>query len=248
MYVDESGDTGLTNSLTNHFILSAIVIHETHWASLYEDLLNFRRMLKRTKGLRLEEEIHAKEFIRSVGKLQRIKRNDRLDIMKKCIDWLAERNEMVSVFSVSVEKTGKTDDIFRIAWLNLIQTFDQCIYAQQLHGNFPGDNRGIIISDNTDGNKLLDLVRGLRGVNVSKDAHKLFRMKQLEKIVEEAVMLDYRNSFFLQMVDVVAFCARQLFEPNSYMKKKGAGTFYRRLSPVLNEQILKKWPEGVIRV
>lgn len=31
MYVDESGDTGVTNSPTKHFALSSLIVHELHW-------------------------------------------------------------------------------------------------------------------------------------------------------------------------------------------------------------------------
>lgn len=42
MYVDESGDPGKINSPTNDYILSAIVIHESAWQNLLNDLIAFR--------------------------------------------------------------------------------------------------------------------------------------------------------------------------------------------------------------
>ncbi len=95
MYVDESGDIGLPSSSPNrYFILSAIVIHELRWRSTLKDLLLFRQDIKRSKGLKIREEIHCNDFINRPGSLVRIKRNDRLDIIKKCIDWLNLQPEL----------------------------------------------------------------------------------------------------------------------------------------------------------
>jgi hypothetical protein len=50
------------------------------------------------------------------------------------------------------------------------------------------------------------------------------------------------------MVDVIAYCARQLYEPNNYMKKKGAANFYAKLDNVLNKHVSLKHPLGIIEV
>ena len=116
MYVDESGDCGLVNSPTRYFILSAIVFHELRWKDLLDDLVRFRRILKKLRGLKMNDEIHATHFINNPGNLVTIKRNDRLDILKKCVDWVAQHPD-ISVISVCIDKQGKTnDDIFEMAW------------------------------------------------------------------------------------------------------------------------------------
>jgi len=76
MYVDESGDSGIANSPTKYFILSGMVFHELRWRLLLDDLITFRRHLRTTKGLKLREEIHSRDFINSPGPLVRIKRHD----------------------------------------------------------------------------------------------------------------------------------------------------------------------------
>ena len=35
MYVDESGDSGLINSPSTHFVLSGLVIHESDWIAYF---------------------------------------------------------------------------------------------------------------------------------------------------------------------------------------------------------------------
>lgn len=64
MYVDESGDTGLTpQSPTNHFVLSGIIVHESRWRDFINALIAFRKTLRSVYGLPVRAEIHASEYI-----------------------------------------------------------------------------------------------------------------------------------------------------------------------------------------
>ncbi|SFQ58213.1 DUF3800 domain-containing protein [Hymenobacter arizonensis] len=125
LYADESGDTGLVASPTKYFILSGLVVHETRWRAFLDDIVAFRRHLRATKGLKLREEIHAAPFITNPGPLVRIKRNDQLDILKQCLDFLGNRSD-ISLCTVVVNKTTKSVgyDVFESAWQALIQRFD----------------------------------------------------------------------------------------------------------------------------
>ena len=235
MYVDESGDTGLANSPTRYFILTGIVFHELRWTNILSDLVSFRKSLRDTIGLKLREGIHAKDFINKPGALMRIRRNDRVDILKKCIVWLNSQSD-VSVFSVIVDKQGKTGDIFELAWNALIMRFENTI----LHKNFPGpqnaDDRGIILSDNTDGSKLTKMVRKMRHYNSIPNTGGLYsggyRNMRLQYLIEDPIMRDSANSLMHQIADVTAYMIRQKYEPNAYMKKKSGQTMYKKLEDV----------------
>ena len=124
LYVDESGDVGLNNSPTKYFVLSAIIVHESKWRETLDELVNFRKKLRDTKGLKLREEIHCNELINRPKELVRIKRNDRLDIIKKCIDWLNSQ-ENIEIFSVVKFKSDPNVDVFNSTWIQLIQTFEE---------------------------------------------------------------------------------------------------------------------------
>ncbi len=232
MYVDESGDPGLNNSPTRYFILSSMVFHELRWNMLLDDLIDFRRYLRNQKGLKLREEIHASDFINSPGDLRRIKRHNRVDILKKCIDWIAVHND-ISIMTVCVDKKGKTEDIFELGWKILIQRFENTISYRNFPGPSNSDERGMFLPDNTDGEKLTKLVRRMRRYNPISNTSKYFnhgnRNIPVEHVIEDPFLKHSYNFFYIQMVDVVAYCARQLYEPNSYMKKKGGHNFYLTL-------------------
>lgn len=202
MYVDESGDSGMNGSPTRYFVLTAMVIHELHWHSTLKDLSDFRKHLRDTKNLSLKDEIHAAHFITKPGALVRIKRNDRLDILKQCIDWAARRND-ISITTVVVDKSTRqpSADIFELAWRTLIQRFQNTMQYR----NFPNHESratnslemGIILPDNTDGQKLQKLVRKMRAFNpIPNTGGTGFRNLPIGLIIEDPLMKESSNSFF----------------------------------------------------
>ncbi|AZO96394.1 DUF3800 domain-containing protein [Halocella sp. SP3-1] len=203
LYVDESGDPGKYNSPTRYFILSAILVDDFNWHQLLSEHIHFREYLRDSKGLKLAEEIHASEFINSPGELVRIKKNNRLDILKKTIDWVANHN--LDIITIAVDKQGNEKDIFKYAWKTLLIRFENVLANE--------GNNGMIITDNTDGNKLREIMREL----------------SLKYIIEDPVLKHSYNSYFIQIVDVIVYFARQLYEPNNYVRKKGGHNFYKRL-------------------
>lgn len=44
-----------------------------------------------------------------------------------------------------------------------------------------------------------------------------YRNITLDYVIEDPIMRESRNSFLHQMIDVVAYCARQLYEPNGHV-------------------------------
>lgn len=254
MYVDESGDPGTDpNSPTQYFILSSIVLHELRWIPLLDSLVDLRRYLRETKGLKLREEIHATALINRPGDLRRIKRHDRVDIMKQCIDWVASNHD-ISVTTICVNKNNRKqqDDVFEFAWKLLIQRFENTLS----YNNFPGprnpDDKGMVFPDNTDGEKLTKLMRRMRRYNPVPHKSGLnvagYRNMNLQAIIEDPMLKESKKSFFTQIVDVVAYSARQLYETNNYMKKKGGHNFYKRLKPVLNTHASSSHPLGIVEV
>lgn len=249
MYVDESGDTGKTNSPTRYFILSAIVVHELKWRPFLDNLVLFRRRLNETKGLKIREEIHCTNFINNPGELKRIARNDRLDILKKCCDWLNTQSD-IRIITICIDKTGKRTDIFEDAWKALLIRFENTISFRNFPDSKNSEQRGIVLSDNTDGEKLTKLMRRMRHYNPIPNRTDIYgkggyRNMNLKFIIEDPIMKDSKNSLIHQMNDVVAYMARQIYEPNSYMRKKGGGNFYGRMGNVLLKIVAKDNPLGI---
>src|SRR5690348_4769836 len=106
MYVDESGDCGLTGSPTRYFVLTGLIVHELRWEEYLDRIVEWRRHLKQRFGLLLKEELHAADMLTRPGRLVRIPRNDRLAIIRGFADQLAAMPDM-SLINVVVDKRGK---------------------------------------------------------------------------------------------------------------------------------------------
>lgn len=248
MYVDESGDCGLVNSPTNHFVLSGIVIHESQWRNVLSSLVKFRRYIKNTKGLKIREEIHANAFISKPKTLSRIKRNDRLDILKKCLEWIENQQE-IKIISVVINKSNKSGDIFDMAWNTLITRFENTINSGNFKLSPNPQDKGLIICDNTDAIKLRGILRRMRHINTipSKIYQHTTVNVQVQSIIEDPVFRDSSNSFMHQMADVLAYFVRQKHEPNSYIRNKGAVTFYDKLSGCVTKQVSRQ-KNGIVYI
>ncbi len=82
-------------------------------------------------GLRLREEIHASAMINTPGPLVRIKRNDRLSILRFFADELATMTDL-NIINVVIDKQSKAAsyDVFGTAWrvyCSVLRT--QCLAA-----------------------------------------------------------------------------------------------------------------------
>lgn len=245
MYVDESGDTGLSGSPTRFFALSGIIVHERNWRPFINTLVNFKKTMRAVYGLPVRAEIHASVFIKS--KVYGMARHTRLAILRNALDELAKIPD-ISVTSVIVDKANKPVgfDVFDFAWKTLFQRFENTL----LYGNFPGKFRqdyGIIFTDATAGTKLLRLVRKMSVYNpVPNAGGGGTRNLPILRIIEDPHGKDSKESLAVQMADVCAYFLHQRFKPNSYLRKQSATHHYDRLLPVLNLRASTNDPLGIV--
>ncbi len=237
MYVDESGDCGLQNSPSRYFVLSGIVIHELRWKEYLEQLISFRKRMLNTFDLHLRDEIHAGAFITRPKQLVRIKRNDRLSILRFFAKELSTLSD-INIINVVVDKQGKpsTYDVFENAWEVLIQRFENTLSRRNFRGPQNPDERGMIIADNTDNKKLMQLIRKMRRFNPVPNRFGQqcgYRNLLLRNIIEDPNFRNSEESYFIQSADLVAYLLYQSIAPNVYIKKNGGHNYFYHLQPVL---------------
>lgn len=249
MYVDESGDCGVVNSPTSHFILCGLVVHELHWEPCRQQLIRFRQRMRDQHGLKMREEIHASHMINRPGELKRIPQHDRLNILRNFADELASIQDL-RVISVVVDKQRRETpaEVFERAWTILIQRFENTIH----HGNFPGctpaAGRGVLFPDHTDDKKLRGLLRRMRHFNrIPNQGGVGHRDLKLQTIVEDPCFRDSADSLFVQACDLAAYLLQQQIKPNGYMRKKSGDRYFQRLDPILCKHASRTDPQGVVR-
>jgi hypothetical protein len=252
MYIDESGDCGLTNSPTRYFVLTGLVVHELRWQTYLDRLIAFRQQMKQHFGLRLREELHASAMVNHPGSLVRIKRHDRLAILRAFADELAAMTDL-NLVNIVVDKQGKpgTYDVFGIAWRALIQRFENTLSHRNFAGPANPDECGMLFPDHTDDKKLTGLLRQMRRYNPvpNQAAYDVgYRNLALSKITEDPNFRESDHSYFIQAADQVAFLLYQSLEPSGYMRKKGGHNYFQRLAPILCKAASSKDPQGIVRL
>jgi hypothetical protein len=237
MYVDESGDAGLVGSPTRYFVLTGLVVHELRWHEVLNRLIDFRLRMRATFGLLLKEEIHAGSMLSRPGALVRIKRNDRLAIIRHLLDELAGTS--INFINVRVDKVGKPAgyNAFEKAWQALIQRFENTLNYRNFPGPANPEDKGIIFCDETDGAALRHLYRKMRVFNPVPHMRAFhgpgYRQLPLVRIVEDPSIRHSQHSYFIQAVDVAAFSIYQWYAPSQFVRRKGAKNYFLRLDPVL---------------
>jgi hypothetical protein len=161
----------------------------------------------------------------------------------------------ISVTNVIVDKTTKPADydVFTNAWQVLFQRFENTL----LHGNFPGGFRrdfGIVLTDNTDGRKLIRMVRRMAVYNPIPHMASRYGMGSgyrnipILRVIEDPSFRDSRDSYPVQACDTVAYFLLQRFCPNSFIRKSGAQFVFDRLDPVLNKHASTSNRLGIVRL
>jgi hypothetical protein len=249
MYIDESGDSGLVNSPKRYFVLTGLIVHETKWQTSLDELINFRRQLKQKFGIKLREELHAYELISRPKELARIKKHERLAIIRDFANKLALITD-IQLINIVIDKNGKPNsyDVFEKAWTALIQRFENTLQRGNFSNPAHSHEHGIILPDHTDNKKLTQLLRKMRHYNPvpSQIQNSSSRNLVLTRIAEDPNFRDSAHSYFVQATDLVAYLLQQMYEPNQYMKKKSGHNYFKRLDPVLCKVACNKNPLGIV--
>ena len=226
LYVDESGDSGLTpTSPVSHFFLAGLAVDTVDLQGLLADLHLFRQHLATKYGLLISEETHASAFISKPGPVAHISLNDRLRILLECLDWCRRRADLHLLTVGTDKRQATTNTVFQDVWRQLLLLFDRHLAGTSA----TGPTQGLVFCDNTDGVKLTNLMRAMQRPFSPPGTPPV---PTLHHLIGDPVLWDSRTSYLHQMVDVIAYFAKQLFEPNQRIRTKGAHNYFHRLAPI----------------
>lgn len=216
VYLDESGNTG--NDLTNRdqpvFLLCAIIVPETSWLALEQDLTNLCYLHFPPNRVDLEE-IHAQDLRNGKGPFagwsvaQRMRFRDQwlqvavkhqLRIIYRAIEKRRYRDWLANTFGPGVSVNPHV-----AAFALVAMVVNEYLQTQ------PGPPLGIFISDDNrqivpDVEKSIAFLRTTVG--------KL----RLTQIIEKGFFIDSRQSLPLQMCDVIALSLRK-HEEGRFLKQ-----------------------------
>lgn len=236
-YVDDSRDNKLA-------CFSAIIIPAAQWLRLFDEVLSFRRALKKSDGIRIKKELHATEFLSGHGNPGAvITKYRRARIFDETMDFLAGRTDL-SIINTCVKRADED------------RAFERLVDRLQRNatGRKPSTNI-MIISD--EGKNYDGLVRKMRRHNPILSAFGVwgttglpFMNRPITNVVEDIVYRDSRNSFFIQLADFCAYALLRSENPIASKTKYGVDKAFDRLTPVLETRAYGRDPRklGIIRV
>ncbi len=123
----------------------------------------------------------------------------------------------------------------------MMMHFEYAIKHNKFKQSSNENNKEIVIADHTDVEKLTKFVRQMRPYEGSENL-------KLNNVIEDPVFRNSQNSLLHQMNDVIAYCLRQRYETNNYMKKKGGHNFYFRIPDIVLKETFNTIDWGIIEV
>lgn len=185
-YVDESGDSGVAGSQA--YTLACLLAPADEWVTRLDLLIQLRRDLKGTYGIRLRDEIKANYLLRGRGPLKTLNLGDgqRRDIYQRHLSLVRLLGS--GAFAVVIQKhlitTGK--DPAEMAWRFLFQRLRMRSEATGVPV--------MLIHDEGDANRVERWHRQFRRHSYAPNGQRV----EARQLVEDPVPRRSDNSFFIQ--------------------------------------------------
>ena len=244
MYVDESGDPGINHYGSPFYILSGLIVPQDEWSKYLDRLKIFRKSIKNNYGLLLREEIHAAELIRinKIDAYRHIKKSDRIDILIAYLHQIPVIFDTAKVVNICLRKSdfAPPQDVQEIAWNKLIQRFDTFLKNS-------AKDKGIIVADDTDGPKIMQLLRKMRVYNPVPSYYGSSYNAPTDNIIEDLLMRNSQHSYLIQTVDVIAHSLYRRESPKGSLKKYGLEKMFDVLEPILLKEAARGDQLGIVR-
>lgn len=216
-FVDESGDVGLRNSPTRHFVLCAAVVDHVHWAAVNAELQAMRARLLAAHGLRPDAEIHASEFLSKQPLHLGLDNRARFVCVRHMLKTF-ERLPGIRYVRTAIAKPAESGLTLAAAWSNLLAGIEQTLIVLPKQ---PCQSTGLVIVCDH------HAARPYRpAVLTTSDRQTAVRL------LDWPYGRDSSDNLILQMVDLLAYLTKQSLEPNGYFSKTN-GRALVRLSDAL---------------
>jgi uncharacterized protein DUF3800 len=236
-YFDESGDDGFPSYSSPLFALSASYLHYLNWKPAFDQILEFRRQLKKDVGLPVKLEIHAKYFLLNKNPYRQFGFTDadRIRVISAFCDLIASL-ELKYVNAVIVKPRILMKDYNVLDWALKMS-------IQRIENDLdPGRNptaRFLMITDEGRVGKMRATARRMQRVNFipSKFGAGTYR-REIQSLLEDPLPKDSRDSYFIQMCDLVAFVVYL-----HCLTATGVAGFSNRLAALISPAQVTAWME-----
>lgn len=244
MYVDESGDPGVSAGGSKHFILSGLILHQDEWDKYLQRLKSFRKAIKTTYDLNQRTEIHAAELVRpkKLEEYKKITKTNRIKILTDYSNQIPVIFNDAFILNICIDKGNYPigSSVFELGWKRLLQRYDTFLKKD-------AKDKGIVISDATDSLKLMHIHRKMRVYNPIPSLYTGFRNLPTDNIIEDILPGLSHHSYFIQTVDVLAYILYNREYPKTSLKKFNMDRLFDNVEPILLKKASSNDPMGIVR-
>lgn len=259
MYVDESGDPGPYDihkpkrlRASRHFIVSGVIVPAAEWRNYLTALIDIRRNIKVTYGLPVRVELHGTRLINPRGDARYSligSRKTRVQLYRDALQLIAARLPQIRIINVHLDKlhprstaalAGRDPD--EVAWERIIQRFNTYL-QRSCQGAL-----GMVFADQTNEVKMRRLLRKIRKHNLVPSHFGGFYAAPVTNIIEDPVMRNSENSYFVQIADITAHALyRLLYRKGSY-RYLNIDRLFDLLDCVLLKVASPRDPRGIVHI
>lgn len=235
IYVDESHDDQL-------YVLVAMVLPANKWNQALDQVIRFRRELKRTDGIYVSTEFHAWKFVSGRGNIadRIVTKARRCEIFAETLKFMTTLPG-VQLFSAALP-VKQADWVFE----RLINRINRALQDWQTYG--------ILICDEGNEAKFTQLLRRMRRFNPIPSRQGIWRETgqptkniPIDRLLEDPFFKRSDQSYFLQLVDFAAYALLRKERPLASKRKYGLDKAFANLKPILVLKANLDDPYGVIR-
>jgi hypothetical protein len=234
-YLDESYGTRLS-------AMSLLLVPAEEWNATFDALHQFRRDLRNKDGIQVRRELHATLFVNGRGRLgnRMVPKSRRWDIFLEALFLLAGTPSLSLMGGVCLHGSE----------LRLLERL-----VNRLQRKVKSlDSQALLISDAGHELEYTRLVRRLRVYNPIPSAYGVWETGQTstnipaDRIIEDPVFRDSRNSYFIQMADFCAYALLRREEPIADKRRFGLERAFEFLEPILVKEANSNDPLGIVRL
>lgn len=244
-YVDESYDQ-------TKFIVSSLRVDVVEWKTILDRIKRFRARLRASYGIKLKSELHAQTFVRHCSdrvSTRVLSIAERRQIFEECIDFIGTLPiELINVCLPLQKFGGRSNEAHFQAVDRLFNRIQTNVSRTQ------PPSHALVIFDKGKEQQITKLSRRLAVFNYIPSQYGAWpggaKAKNIatERIIEDPIFRESRDSYFLQLVDFVAFALlKREVPPSPFVLKWGYHQLFDRLKNVVCKAACATDPLGIVR-
>lgn len=214
LFVDESGDNGFEEGSSAIYALAGVSLEACHWKESFWRLRNLKQLFMQKYGAQIDE-LKCNDLFTHRGQFfsSPFQPKERQWIYEQVMDTLLEsqlnlfatlkRKEILRKQFVSEPKDKLVKLLNESVWRSLLTLYEEHLIEKSLASGQP--QNGLVYCDISPAKKQVrSLVRAFARRLNEQNEH------PTAGIIEDAVMVDSRTSYFIQSADFLAFSVRRI--------------------------------------